>query len=660
MSLLDQLNNAETSSTNAIFGAPTPKGLTPLDVSASALFANLNINLYKKTQVFDKQSHDDPVSPIITTYPNVILSDVDNIIYPDKTDPDTGYPIERGVVLDAGVIKNNVVGVNNKYNTRNNNDILFTDVPAAYSAFNDDVGYEFLRNLDRGYIPKNNDNGSVYLTTYTETNPENEDPISFGYDIVINYVNSPLFNGAVEDFINSYPNYTELYSKSKYIKLFKEQFFRFFNVDSVNSLGEYKPDNVARTYYLKRLSGLANLTENISSEKSKQFIDYKKDVITLSLYEDVSVNMGYLATVYKMLTWSKVNGKKMIPENLLKFDCDIVVSESRKFNRVIKNADGTLTQFADTKSKFRYKLYECQFFFDKLSHPDEIDMSNLDYTNSFDIKFNYKFATLKFEEIDNAEAKIDTTYSNNPIKIGDVLDNAKTDLSVDPIDGETFTIEDGKFVISPVTFQLYSYAPTVFNNTIVDNFATRLQNLDRTLLNGSNKMPNLRELLLQKTLSNINDKFGFNLNNILNSIGNNLKSGFTEDGYEYNIPAHYLNKLYNTFNNTLFKAVSTIKRDIYQQGTLYVESSLMPINNGIDKLNNIINNGINNAFNTYPGSSGKTKDIYGSGPKVVIPPSGDQTPNPEPTFTPGTDKSGFGKDVFELNIDAYNKNHPYK
>lgn len=293
---------------------------------------------------------------------------------------------------------------------------------------------------------------------------DNEDPTMFGYDIKIKFPSSPLFNGSIISFINQFnENSQEIESRRDIWITFCNQFFKFFKLDykkelenytlerydknfpdkipdqsedqkstslqtgdysapravspetsnptnpktlsEVSVSGSYKNRDISgvKTYYLKKISGLENLVEkNISSnsESIKSMVDYGKDIIKLSLYEDVSINTGYLSMLYKTLTWSKLNGKQIIPENLLRFDVDITISEIRNYNRVFKAANsGTdLEVYADKLSKYTYTLYDCQFMFNEMSHENEIDMTEKKINDGFDISFNYKYSTLSFDK----------------------------------------------------------------------------------------------------------------------------------------------------------------------------------------------------------------------------------------------------------------------
>ena len=539
----------------------------------------------------------------------------DFYLFPDNKDLITGIPLE------AGVLSNTLFdGV-----TRNTNDILDTDIPTAYKAFDNDSSEEFRHHLDRGKIPiptynpetlsltKTND---IYLSSFVETDTNNEDPISFSYDIIINYDNSPLFNGAVEDFINTFSSYTEISSRLDIIDQFKTQFFRFFKINSPNSLPNNITDvNKTRTYYLKKITGLDNLTESLSLDKPKQFIDYGKDFITLTLNEDISVNMGYLSSLYKILTWSRVHGKKMIPDNLLRFDIEIVITEARKFNRVIKNGTSvttdTLEQYADSMSRYRYKIYECQFFFDNMTHGDSIDMWNLGFSDGFDIKFNYKYSNVKFEYFKNSP----TTIQGDSISRNHFYnDNSMIDLSlINSADTTNSYVINNSIVnfkpdyilnkyssYSPDFFQQNTDAQLYLGFTYSGNDASNLDQMDQI---NKNKKKNL----IINTLQNISSSFNAGLKrtiytfkeDLLSFIPLNILGGFTPDGYEYNIPAYTINKAFNTINSSLQETVNIIREDIYEYKTIF--------------LNEIMNSSGNNSNNLNIYGNGEVTPIINSG-----------------------------------------------
>ena len=321
--------------------------------------------------------------------------------------------------------------------------IMFNDQKTDY--FRHGLHIEGLTNLKSGKNARESWDGSgdsFRLASFKETSHEHNDPVMFGFDIIFDSVNSPLLNGSVEDFIAEFSYISEIASKAIVIDDFKRQFMKLFrtkgNLDALTPK-EYGSDNVminnqrnaqvmasntkSRTYtyaneqsasgtklyrvgkraymgyYLQKVDGLANLVESNTPEKKKYLVDYRKDMLKLTFLEDLSLTMGTLAHLYKLLYWSKPNGKNLIPENLLRFNCEIVVSECRNFNRVRKALKtNDLELLKDNVSRYVYSLRECQFYFDKMSHEDSIDMGNIKHTDTFEVSFDYKYSSLKFEK----------------------------------------------------------------------------------------------------------------------------------------------------------------------------------------------------------------------------------------------------------------------
>ena len=249
---------------------------------------------------------------------------------------------------------------------------------------------------------------------------ENTDPVMFGFEIIVDLVNSPLLNGSVEDFIASFPYVNEIATRRKVMNDFRQQFLKIFKTKGTFRTGPDKPtmsiktSNYANTdspskmlssgkpaymsYYLKKVGGLEKLIEANLPDKNKALVEYRKDLLKLTFTEDVSLDMGTLAYLYKLLYWSKPNGKNIVPENLLRFNCDIVISEMRHFNRVRKGiTNGDLEIVKDNLSRYVYTLNECQFWFDQPGHDSEVDLSNPKTFDDFVVTMDYKYVTTKFE-----------------------------------------------------------------------------------------------------------------------------------------------------------------------------------------------------------------------------------------------------------------------
>lgn len=393
-------------------------------------------------------------------------------------DPSTNEPIPRGFTpesdyfVNAGEVDTTIEGLRSLPQQGNpTNDKLWSDLDYSYYKrstgskemfYNSEAQQDFIHELD-GLDNKNTGQAKeiipnpvgtsrdIYLSSFLSTRSGNEDPTMLGWDIEIEYDSSPLFNGSIENFISQYPNVTELQSRLDILIKFKEQFYKFFKVDTKNSIDPLPPNKV-KVYYLKKLTGLDKLVDsNVSNDHKKSFVKYGDDFINITVNEDVDQNMGYLSALYKSLSWSRINGRQIIPENLLRFNLKITLTEIRKFNRVIKmqndtNLDypdlsnptvninnGKVAYFADLISKYAYTLYECQMFFPKLPHNDSLDLSSPVYISDYDFQFNYKFSTLKFEKF-SYNTGINANYDFIDNKFVDVTkltprDSSASDLS---------------------------------------------------------------------------------------------------------------------------------------------------------------------------------------------------------------------------------------
>lgn len=295
--------------------------------------------------------------------------------------------------------------------------LLFGDSSTDYFKH----GLQIIDNLnpieDDGSDPK------LRASQFKNTPFENNDPVMFGFELIIDDISSPLLNGSVLDFLNNYSMVSEIEVRKKVYDDFKNQFIKFFKTKTSQTFNSINNENTSITrttspnsqigksrsiyqngnraymsYYIQSIGGLKGLIEKNKPGAFESFVDYRKDTITLDFLEDVSLSVGTLTHLYKLLYWSKPNGKNIVPENLLRFNCNIVVSETRNFNRVRRAVeDGNLEIIKDNVSRYIYTLYDCQFFFNELMHDDKIDMGAIKELNKVSLQFDYKYASVKFE-----------------------------------------------------------------------------------------------------------------------------------------------------------------------------------------------------------------------------------------------------------------------
>jgi len=420
------------------------------------------------------------------------LSKDSSYINPDNINPVTNRPVEYGDRIVSLITDSTDTTPSFKLEERYK----------IYDFYQSQSSKNFIHLLDyfidaqnNHTIPKINatslDIGSlkdVYMGSYfTKTFTDNEDPTILGVDIEFKIKDSPIFNGSIDDFISAYgSNYTEISSRQVFLDNFKSHIFKFIKPD-VNSLVNAKE---SKYYFLQSIKGL----DNLMPSSKKQFAKYPEDKIDLEFLEDVSQDMGYLSSLYRTLSVSKINGKDIILENLLRFDIDITISEIRNYKRTIidpKNPKRALV-FQDQISKYTYRLYECQFILDQMPHGDSVSNGDITPVKPYNISFNYKFSTMKFIKFNgnvtlnpDGTCKIDYFLINNKrknlIKYGSSESNKISDngdlLSPDIISNRIESYPTIPSAVAPV-FGLDEIVPSP-NDTL--GFVGSLKNITPTI-----------------------------------------------------------------------------------------------------------------------------------------------------------------------------------
>jgi hypothetical protein len=428
-----------------------------------------------------------------------------------------------------------------------------------------------------------NGTSDLRLSQFKETPYELNDPVIFGFDVIIEAGSSPLLNGSVLDFLNQYKNVNELGARINVYEEFKNQFIKFFRleqnlqiddtkismtgtkvkvpyVDSNTTISE--PGKKAHmAYYLKKVGGLDLLIESNKGDTFKYLSDWKKDMITLDFNEDVSLSVGTLAHLYKLLYWSKPQGKMMVPENLLRFNCQIIISECRNFNRVRKDlATGNLEILKDNLSRYVYSLKECQFYFDKMPHGNDIDMGDQgpDIFSNHTIQFDYKYSSVKLERfvpvIGSNWGKY-VGYDSGAIwKIGNPgerssrTSGSNSDSSVPKFFTSGFTPAGLNGVVNPFVINLITkYEDLNPETTTIDIFEQASK---------QNSLAIQKDQQDQQNLQNSNDDKESNVLKILSELNINKIKNFVNDvtGFQKTPISRALNTISPFFNKMLNKS----------------------------------------------------------------------------------------------------------
>ncbi len=317
-----------------------------------------------------------------------------------------------GDLFDAGVNTLNLLNFGSKWKIKYSQHVDKNTYPFKYIYY---------------YIPKKDINTAItekdepdllYLDTIV-------DPTVLGYTAKIDFKNSPLFKGTTPlvsvsknpssdpnarvteknevplsdslkqgsintkeskkssnthnsaiDFIEKYlPQHPELTYAKTYLNDFSEACQTVFSSPEDND--DYKK-KAYKNSYLFEIKGLDKL--------DNPFVDYKDtdkehESLEIVLGEDIRMYINKMAFLYRNLTWSYNMGKKLIPENRLRFNMYIKISDARNFT------SGTGKEFKDAVSngysRVIYELKDCEFIFANTITPDSLIMGGRETNDAY-------------------------------------------------------------------------------------------------------------------------------------------------------------------------------------------------------------------------------------------------------------------------------------
>jgi hypothetical protein len=158
-----------------------------------------------------------------------------------------------------------------------------------------------------------------------------EDPTILGFELFFITDNSPLFNNgstSINNFLNQYISIDTIKTRQTIYTEFLNIFKSIFAIE----------DNATKKqYYIEQIFGLEKLNSKITK--------YKEDKITIILTEDVSMLSLYLAELYNNLSYDYLNQRYAIPENCLRFDLIIKISDIRDFKLPVEKNSNSAEQY---------------------------------------------------------------------------------------------------------------------------------------------------------------------------------------------------------------------------------------------------------------------------------------------------------------------------
>lgn len=243
------------------------------------------------------------------------------------------------------------------------------------------------------------DGSTLFKYSLNKQDFQYEDPTFLIYELIFEESSSALFNygdpfgssksGSALKFIYSYSNIAEIGKRKVIYDEFINILLKIFNTDTTHTNNMTSRNKNAKIYYINSIKGL--------SKFSNKIVKYPEDKVTIELNEDVSLLSSYLVELYNNLIYSYKNQRYLIPDNCLRFDLKIKITDVRSFKIPNPNYDPNIKGsqtfiYLTDPPAIIYKLHDCNFDFfnsvpfeELLSAAGDSKMSSNSSKVSFDI-----------------------------------------------------------------------------------------------------------------------------------------------------------------------------------------------------------------------------------------------------------------------------------
>ena len=217
-----------------------------------------------------------------------------------------------------------------------------------------------------------------------------QDPLFLSFDILLDSINSPLLTtdvtkGSLSSFFEKYGTIPSISNRLKVYLEFKDILTRLFNVN-------HHTIDKNKSYYINSIAGLDKLSAKI--------VDYQKDKITITLNDDVTMISSFLSSLYNNLCYSYKDQRFIIPQNLLRFNMYLQISDMRNMPMLDISSGGEVNK-TFIKSSIVYFLRDCNFdFFESRNFDDTLtaggfDAGRLDKITN--LKFDIYYKSIEHE-----------------------------------------------------------------------------------------------------------------------------------------------------------------------------------------------------------------------------------------------------------------------
>jgi hypothetical protein len=187
-----------------------------------------------------------------------------------------------------------------------------------------------------------------------------EDPTFLTFDIFL-YTDrsSALFDTQTPYGVYAFLKKNEKISKDfeQRIQILNEFKNRIENIFYTSDEFDYLNQN-KKTHYIQSIEGIDKF--------KKPIINYKEDKIKITLVEDVKMTAEYIAELYNNLSYDYKFKRKSIPENCLRFDMGVMISDIRRFKKTkpkSSNSNQIIEEENKNISREIFILRDCNFNF---------------------------------------------------------------------------------------------------------------------------------------------------------------------------------------------------------------------------------------------------------------------------------------------------------
>jgi hypothetical protein len=345
------------------------------------------------------------------------------------------------------------------------------------------------------------------------------------------------------NFIQIYsPHHPELRYATAYLNEFKDYSKRIFTSPEVETGNDSEYFKVKyKNSYIYSIKGLNKLDNYFVEYKGEESVK-DQECLELTLGEDIRMYVYRMFYIYRNLIWSYNMGKKLIPENLLRFNLYIKVSDMRSYTSEL--GDDFKDIVKNGYSRIIYELKDCEFIFpeDENLLPETLNIGGKE--------INEELAEMKMKIKYRKVNRI--FYSNffNPDKTGTII-------------GDKFFTPDKFKYYDDLKSMKYAPENTIKRNAtnnnipVVQSIATRLDTLkNKGLLNEDNNDTALTRFT--KSVGNKAIKAGAT---VLDDKMQQIKTGINDLGK-------------NVFNNNLSSSVRDLLKDKVQNKSQILGKSL--------------------------------------------------------------------------------------